>query len=168
MEAIEETLTKNDGKPLGVGNSLHDTAMADAIDDSDWQPAEELPGFLEPAKMSSTAQFDAEITPVAPFVGHASAPRIRPSKAVLDAYTKHVQNIRAAQGKGKHASAIEMTTRALRLIRSQPKMQRKAMLQQVQELLNLRCLSMIAVGEAGEAWRCVSLMAKLWPRLGSV
>lgn len=87
---------------------------------------------------------------------------MRPSSKVMEEYDFQVRRVRRAQSRGKHSHAIRLTTRALRLIREQPKYRRSSLKRQTQELLNLRSVSLIAVGECGEAWRCITLMSKLW------
>lgn len=88
--------------------------------------------------------------------------QLRPSSKVMEEYDFQVRRVRRAQARGEHARAIRFTTRALRLIREQPKYRRGSLKRQAQELLNLRSVSLIAVGECGEAWRCITLMSKLW------
>ena len=88
--------------------------------------------------------------------------QLRPSSKVIEEYNFQVRRVRRAQVRGDHARAIRLTTRALRLIREQPKYRRASLKRQIQELLNLRSVSLIAVGECGEAWRCITLMSKLW------
>lgn len=87
---------------------------------------------------------------------------MQPSSKVIEEYDFQVRRVRRAQARGDHARAIRLTTRALRLIREQPKYRRGSLKRQAQELLNLRSVSLIAVGECGEAWRCITLMSKLW------
>lgn len=88
--------------------------------------------------------------------------QLRPSSKVIEEYEFQVRRVRRAQVRGDHGRAIRLTTRALRLIREQPKYRRSSLKRQTQELLNLRSVSLIAVGECGEAWRCITLMSKLW------
>lgn len=82
----------------------------------------------------------------------------------VSSYSGQLQCVRSAQAKGQHRLAIRLTSRALRRQRKLPRPVRKALLPHILELLNLRSLSLIAVGECGEAWRCISLMSKLWQR----
>lgn len=94
--------------------------------------------------------------------GFIKAEPVRPSSKVMAEFMVHVHRVRRAQHRGDHQKAIRLTARALRAIRAQPRYRRSALNRQTQELLNLRSISLIAVGECGEAWRCISLMAKLW------
>ncbi len=82
----------------------------------------------------------------------------------VGSYGDQLRCVRIAQQKGRHQLAIRLTSRALRRQRKLPRQVRKALMPQIIELLNLRSLSLIAVGECGEAWRCISLMSRLWPR----
>jgi len=95
-------------------------------------------------------------------VGLINVESLRPSSKVMEEFAEQVRRVRGAQKRGDHLLAIKLTTRALRLIREQPRYRRGALNRQTQELLNLRSVSLIALGECGEAWRCITLMSKLW------
>ncbi len=88
----------------------------------------------------------------------------RLSRRVLEEYMHHVKRVRLAQQKDRHSYAIRLTTEALQQIRQQSRVHRRALNKQTQELLNLRSLSLIALGECGEAWRCIALMSRLWAK----
>lgn len=82
----------------------------------------------------------------------------------VSSYGGQLHCIRSAQAQGQHRLAIRLTSRGLRRQRKLPRQVRKAVIPHILEMLNLRSLSLIAVGECGEAWRCIRLMSKLWPR----
>jgi len=75
-----------------------------------------------------------------------------------------IKAIRSAQLDLDHAEAIKHSAFALQEVRQIPSEQRSAYQLHILELLNLRSISLIAVGEIGSAWRCIRLMAKLWTK----
>jgi|GEM_PF-3262656 len=164
MEVVEEQLVKK-GKPtVRVAKPLQACFKTKHDAEQEWRgyDAEIMPGFLIDGGVLAPEQRAEEQKVSA--VQDAVAVCNRLPRKVVEEYVLYARRVRSAQRRGKHVYAIKLTTHALRLLRQRPKIQRNALNHLTLELLNLRSVSLIAVGECGEAWRCINLMAKLWEK----